>query len=624
MRLRHSAFSTRWLLAVLLLLGTALMILGITLTTKHWTRGLPWDRNDEILIGVRWIGDALGLSVGLWWWWRAPANPTGRLLYLAATADWVFLIAYCWPGSRVAAELTWFGWLVEPCVALILLSWPTGRPSPRILRAVLGFAAADGVLFFIGNVFNRAPVPSATWPDPYEARFSDPTVWHLIDPVQALGLHALPALVILIVLVRRRRAVPPAVRPLVTPITIAGVLVAASFIVLHVGFQLFGSLLSTDARFSVWQLLTLLGSYFMVGFVALGVLGGATRRRRAVARGSRYRELDLRSAPAVVSPSAAAVTTTGDPSAQVRYPQPDGTWIDSTGAALPSVGAHRLLLPVLDDAGTVLAALDVDEAIAVSPLLTDLALGTIAARSANERAAALADARRTEVRERSRELVAATDLGRRDLERNLHDGAQQLLVGLALTSGLAARRSDVEPASIIDQITQVRGEILALIDSATPAALSGGLAAALHALAAVCPISVVVDAVGDLPADDPLALNLYLAAGEAITNTVKHSAARAIAVYLLVSEHEVELAIGDNGSGNLATVPPSIASRVAAIVGEAAIVRETGVGGGVGVEAGFGVGVESGFGVGVRVEGGTGRGTRLRIRAVRTVPTGTW
>ena len=567
MRRGLRAFPTAWLLGALSVVGVAMMTLGITLTTQHWTRGLPWDLNDEILVTFRWVADALGLAVGLWWWWRAPANPTGRLLTLAAAADWCFLITHCWPRSRVAAELTWIGWLVEPCVALIVLSWPTGRPSRRILRVVIGFAVADALLSFIGSVFNRSRQPSTMWPDPFEARFSQPTVWHVIDPVQALGLHAVPALVILVLLVRRRRAVPPAVRPLITPITVAGVLVAASLIVLHVGFQLFGGLLGTGDRFTVWQLLTLLGSYFMVGFVALGVLVGANRRRRAVAMGERYREVDLRSAPAVVSPSAAAVATTGDPSARVRYPRSDGTWIDSTGSALADVGPHRRLLPVLDEAGDVTAALEVDESTALSPLLVDLAVGTIAARSANERAAALADARRTEVRARSLELVAATDAGRRDLERNLHDGAQQLLVGLVLTSGLAVRRGEDKPEAVVEQICQVRREILALIDSATPAALWGGLRAALHALAAVCPITVVVDAVGDLAVDDPLALNLYLAAGEAITNTVKHSSAGSITVHLLVGEHDVELVIRDDGGGALGEVPPSIVSRVVAIAG---------------------------------------------------------
>ncbi len=589
MRRRQPAVPTVWLLGALSALGVALVILGITLTTEHWQRGAPWDLNDEILLAVRWVGDVLGLAVGLWWWLRAPANPTGRVLYLAAAADWSFLITYCWPGSRVAVELTWIGWLVEPCVALIVLSWPTGRPNRRILGVVFGFAVADAVLFFIGSVFNRSPQPSTTWPDPFEARFSAPTVWHLIDPVQALGLHALPALFILVLLVRRRRAVPPAVRPLITPITVAGVLVAASFIVLHVGFQLFGSLLVSDDGLSLWQLITLLGSYFMVGFVALGVLVGATRRRRAVAVGGQYREVDLSSAPAVVSPSAAAVATTGDPSARVRYPRPDGTWIDSTGAALAEVGPHRRLLPVLDDAGIVTAALEVDESTALSPLLADLAVGTIAARSANERAAALADARRTEVRARSRELLTATDLGRRDLERNLHDGAQQLLVGLILTSGLALRRGQDKPPEVVGQIAQVRREILALIDSATPAALSGGLTAALDALAAVCPIEVVVNAVGEVAADDPLALNLYLAAGEAITNAVKHSGGRSITVHLLVGEHDVELAVRDDGIGALGAVPPSIASRVAAIEGE------------------------------VDVDSPAGRGTTVRIRAHRQV-----
>ena len=187
-------------------------------------------------------------------------------------------------------------------------------------------------------------------------------------------------------------------------------------------------------------MLSLLGAFLSLAFVAVGVLIGATRRRRAVGIGTRQMVVDLRSATPVVSPSAAAGAVLGDPTAVVRYQRADGRWIGSAGGVLDAIAADRRLLPVVDETSNVVAGLEVDAATPVPPLLADLAVSTIAAQSANERAAALADARRMEVRGRSRELVAAADAGRIVLERNLHDGAQQLLVGLALTAGLQARQ----------------------------------------------------------------------------------------------------------------------------------------------------------------------------------------
>ena len=555
------------MLPAIAVVAIVLVASGTVLIERNWMRGAAWDGYDAVLVIVRLVGGVLGLGVGWWWWWRAPANPTGRLLYLAAAADWLFLICYCWPGSRWASDLAWVGFLVEPLIVVIVLSWPTGRPSRRLVRIVTWWTVAGAVLVFVGGVFSRHPTPNPDWPDPFEALFAVPDVFRVVDPIQALATQALPAAIVLVVLVRRRRSVPPAVRPLITPITTTGVLICGSLLILHLGWQVFGALLGYGSALSIWRFLTLLGPYFMIGFVALGVLVGARRRRRAVSLGRQYREVDLQSAPAVITPSAAAAATTGDPTALVRYRRPDGTWIDAAGVSLPEAATTRRLLPVLDEAGSTTAALEVATSTHLSPLLADLAVSLIAARSANERATAFADARRAEVRSRSRELVVATDRGRRQLERDLHDGAQQLLVGLALAAGLSARRGAPGADFIIDQIGEVRREILALVDQATPAALAGGLAGALHALATVCPIPVLVDIDGDLPADDPLALNLYLAAGEAITNAVKHSGAGLIWVHLGIDAVDAELSVSDDGIGAVADVPPSIASRLATVDG---------------------------------------------------------
>ena len=54
--------------------------------------GTPCRTGLVVLLCVRFAGIVLAMGVGLWWWWRAPANPTGRLLYLAGVCDCIFMI----------------------------------------------------------------------------------------------------------------------------------------------------------------------------------------------------------------------------------------------------------------------------------------------------------------------------------------------------------------------------------------------------------------------------------------------------------------------------------------------------------------------------------------------------
>jgi signal transduction histidine kinase len=117
----------------------------------------------------------------------------------------------------------------------------------------------------------------------------------------------------------------------------------------------------------------------------------------------------------------------------------------------------------------------------------------------------------------------------------------------------------------------VRDDILELIDNSAPAALSSGLAGALRSLAAVCPIAVSFQAVGDLSAGDPLCLGLYLAVGEALTNAVKHSAASRVDLTLTVATDNARIRLQDNGIGGVTDVPQSISSRVRDLRGDARI-----------------------------------------------------
>ena len=70
---RRSGLSQLWvvgLAAVAVIAGGV----GMLLCALHWTRGGPWGFSDVVLMVVAWTGDVLGFTVGLWWWWRGPAN----------------------------------------------------------------------------------------------------------------------------------------------------------------------------------------------------------------------------------------------------------------------------------------------------------------------------------------------------------------------------------------------------------------------------------------------------------------------------------------------------------------------------------------------------------------------
>jgi len=113
--------------------------------------------------------------------------------------------------------------------------------------------------------------------------------------------------------------------------------------------------------------------------------------------------------------------------------------------------------------------------------------------------------------------------------------------------------------------------VAAAVAGTTPAALALGLVGALRSLAAVYSVTSTLQADGDLPADDPVALGLYLAAGELVTNAVKHSTATRVDIGLTVEPDEVRLSVTDNGIGGVHAVPTAVADRVRTIHGHAQI-----------------------------------------------------
>jgi signal transduction histidine kinase len=154
-------------------------------------------------------------------------------------------------------------------------------------------------------------------------------------------------------------------------------------------------------------------------------------------------------------------------------------------------------------------------------------------------------------------IIAAADAERRRIERDLHDGAQQRLVALALTLGMAESRLRTDPEAALPLVSQAREEaqlavqdLRELASGIHPALLSQrGLGPALEALATRAPVPTTVDGVpaGRLPA--PVEATAYFVTAEALTNVAKYAGATSATVSLALGHGRVRLVIRDDGAG---------------------------------------------------------------------------
>jgi signal transduction histidine kinase len=178
-------------------------------------------------------------------------------------------------------------------------------------------------------------------------------------------------------------------------------------------------------------------------------------------------------------------------------------------------------------------------------------------------------------------LVTAQDEARRRLERNIHDGAQQDLVALAIKAQLADVTVDEDPV----QAKQIIGEIKtdaagalenlrALARGIYPPLLADlGLAAALGAQASKSPVPVVIEAdgIGRYPQDTEAAV--YFCCLEALQNTAKYAHATQARVCLQAQNGSLRFTVSDDGAGYDARHTPmgsglrNMSDRLAALGG---------------------------------------------------------
>jgi len=448
------------------------------------------------LLGAGW---AL-LACALLFWGRRPVNAFGPILASAACA-W-FLAEWDNPGAGSAAVFT-IGLVLfaasTPLVGWAMLAYPTGSVARWSGRAAVAIALG-GAVIVLGLVptlvYDPAAQGCAQCPANLLLIADDPGLY---DDVNRLGIRLglVWALVLIAVAGWGLARSSPARRRVVVPVVLAGsahlAFVAATFAAsLDRGFVGSGAL---ERRLWLGQAAALVALALAVGWG----LVQARRTRAAVAR----IVVELAEPAAAGSLRDALARTLDDPRLELAYPVGEGRYVDASGHQVNlAVSGGRSATPLVRD-GRPVAVLVHRAGLLDTPALLEEVTSTAHLALENERLQAEARAQLEDLRASRARIVEAADEERRRLERDLHDGAQQRLVGLSLALRLLRGRVDprTELVARLDEadteLQRAVTELRELAHGIHPAALSDeGLAVALEALVerASTPLRV-----GDMP-----------------------------------------------------------------------------------------------------------------------------
>jgi signal transduction histidine kinase len=512
-------------------------------------------------------GNLLWIFVGLYAWTRRPANPIGRWMVAVGFAGFTYV------GGLHPNSVTWLiSYALSPLQLLltgyVFLSFPTGHLRERADRIVMGIAVADAAVSTLINLLT-------------DDHFLNP--FHLItDPGVSQALWALndAARTILLPVVALRviihwRDAPPAGRRVLTPVLI-GTLPYLIVLLANRLDVLIGPNQLTDMS-QGYPAVILPGYALPVAFL-IGLL--RTQLARS-AVGDVVRELDAGVEPGQLA--GVLRRALGDPSLQLAYERPDGTYVDADGREIDLPGSadpDRVVTPI-GRGGEATELIVHDRTLETDPQL--VAGVAAAARLAleNERLQAEIRAQLEEVRASRARIVEAGFDARRQVERDLHDGAQQQLLALAVRLQLARGEAAGDPrlesmlTSAGQELDAAIVELRGLARGIHPTVLTElGLGAAVENLADRSPIPVEVS-VADGRCSSVCEATAYFVVSEALANIARHSAAGRAAITISRVDGDLLIEVTDDGAGGASMSEGSglrgLADRVAAVGGSLSI-----------------------------------------------------
>ncbi len=376
-------------------------------------------------------------------------------------------------------------------------------------------------------------------------------------------------LAIVAVLIYRWRVGTAAYRTVFFPLWLAVIIKTSATIWVSLAVvQLSGSLSSAAL---LWQ-------YPATAIVPLAVLFGLWRYRFARG-GLGDLMVEIGAAPLSDRLIGALRRSVHDPTLMLwKWSEALEQYVDGDGMprSLPVGEAGRAAM-VLERHGTPFGALVFDETLREQPQLLAALRSATALSLENQRMEEQLRDQLIEVRRSRERIVTAGDDRRRQLERDLHDGAQQRLVAVAVGLSRAQRLTDSEDVSaLIEQAGQdLKGALLELRELARgvypPSLRERGLIGSITALAERVPLPIQVFT--DLPAIPPPTVELaaYFICAEAVTNAVKYACATQIRLAIETHAGQLSITISDDGIGGAAASSDGgllgLADRAAALGG---------------------------------------------------------
>jgi len=407
----------------------------------------------------------------------------------------------------------------------------------------------------------------------------DAGVADAVDWIQRIVLTCADAALVAVLVTRWRRASPPMRRAL------APVLAGAAAITTGTVALVWDKIAGERTELIAWIL--------AFTFIALPVALLANLLRMRLARtavGELLVDLHRDGQPSHLQD--ALRRALGDPSLEIAFWLPEyETYADLAGnkLALPDEGPRVAITLLERGDGSRVAALIHDPSLAQQGDLLREVAAAAAMTLANAQLQAELRANLDELRGSRARMAEAADSERRRLERDLHDGAQQRLVTLAISLGRLEHRLGDDPATralVAEAKREAAGSLQELRDLAQgihPAALtSHGLGVALESLAATAPmpVGVVVELDERLPPAAEVAA--YYLVCEALTNTAKHAHASSASVAVHREERRVVVEFDDDGVGGADAAGGSglrgLADRVEALDGSLRVESPVGAG----------------------------------------------
>ena len=524
-----------------------------------------------------------GLSfvlAGLAAWHLRPERGTGALMIAAGFVLFTSTLVAADESLPFTAGLATI-LIPNAVLAHLVLAFPDGRLHSTLERVLVAGAYLNAavlqvvMLMFmdIGNV-GGCPCPSNV------LFVRDDMTLHstLMDAERYAGIAI--GVGVAGVLVRRWWSASPLLRRALAPILITGGVTSA----------LLGAMLVAEQTGSGAHANLESAARLALATVPLAYLFGLVRARLARA-GISELVMELGRAPEPAHLRDALARALHDPTLELGYWLPDsGEYADVDGRRLSVTPAPTRAVTMLERRGHKVAALVHDAALSEDLALLDAVSSAVGLALDNERLLAELRSQLDEIRDSRTRIVEASVTERRRLERNLHDGAQQRLVTLALNLRMAQESLDRDPGAahtmldgVGEDLKHALEELRELARGLHPAILSDrGLEPALQSLAHRAPFPVEITGVASLRLPEAVEAAIYYVAAEGLTNAAKHSGAAHACIELSATGDRVAVELRDDGRGGASVASGSglrgLIDRVEALGGHLELVSPTGGG----------------------------------------------